>query len=56
MLVSKIVQLAQEIDNELEKLNHQTAYLASELAKEKTKNKQFLMRLKDLIEEELSYG
>lgn len=54
--MSKILQLAQEIDNELEKLHHQTDYLESELAKEKNKNRQFLVRLKDLIEEELSNG
>lgn len=54
--MSKILQLAQEIDDELEKLHHQTDYLADELAREKNKNRQFLMRLKDLIEEELSYG
>ena len=54
--MSKILQLAQEIDNELINLHHQTDYLENELAKEKTKNRQFLIRLRDLIEEELSYG
>ena len=52
--MSKILQLAQEIDEELEKLHHQTDYLTSELAREKNKNRQFLMKLKDLIEGELS--
>lgn len=52
--MSKILQLAQEIDNELKNLHHRTDYLATELADEKKKNKQFLMKLKDLIEEELS--
>ena len=54
--MSKILQLAQEIDDELENLHHQTDYLEHELAKEKSKNRQFLMKLKDLIEEELSDG
>ena len=52
--MSKIMQLAQEIDNELEHLQHQTDYLTNELVKEKNKNKQFLIKLKDLIEEGLS--
>ena len=53
--MSKIMQLAQEIDNELDQLQYRADYLTDELMKEKHKNKQFLMRLKDLIEEELSY-
>lgn len=52
--MSKILQLAQEIDNELTDLRHRTDFLASELAHEKNKNRQFLMKLKDLVEEELS--
>ena len=52
--MSKILQLAQEIDDELEKLRCQTGYLTKELANHKKKNKQLLMKLKDLIEEELS--
>ena len=51
--MSKILQLAQEIDEELENLHHQADYLAHELAHEKNKNRQFLLKLKDLIEEEL---
>ena len=47
--MSKILQLAQEIDEELENLHHQAGYLAYELAAEKNKNRQFLMKLKDLI-------
>lgn len=54
--MSKILQLAQEIDDELVNLHHQTDFLACELAKEKNKNRQFLMKLKDLVEEELSNG
>lgn len=53
--MGKILQLAQEIDNELERLHHRTSYLENELIKEQNKNKQFLRKLKDLIEEELSY-
>lgn len=53
--MSKILQLDQEIDDELANLHHRTDYLTAELRKEKNKNKQFLMKLKDLIEEELSY-
>ena len=52
--MSKILQLAQEIDDELENLRHQTDFLAHELAYEKKKNRRFLMKLKDLVEEELS--
>lgn len=52
--MSKILQLAQEIDGELENLHHQVNYLAHELEKEKNKNRKFLMKLKDLIGEELS--
>ena len=52
--MSKIMQLAQEIDSELEHLHHRTDYLTNELIKEKNKNKKFLMKLRDLIEEELS--
>lgn len=52
--MSKILQLAQEIDNELENLRHRTDYLAIELVNEQKKNRQFLLKLKDLIEEELS--
>ena len=51
--MSKILQLAQEIDEELDRLHHQTNYLAAELMKEKDKNRRFLLKLKDLIEEEL---
>lgn len=51
--MSKILQLAQEIDEELENLHHQADYLAAELEKEKNKNRRFLLKLKDLIEEEL---
>lgn len=52
--MSKILQLAQEIDGELENLHQQVNYLADELDNEKKKNRQLLMKLKDLIEEELS--
>ena len=52
--MSKILQLAQEIDHELENLHYQADYLTNELAREKNKNRKFLMKLKDLIEEELS--
>lgn len=52
----KILQLAQEIDNELENFQHRVYRLENELAVEKNKNRQFLMKLKDLIEEELSDG
>ncbi len=51
--MSKILQLAQEIDSELENLRHRTDYLEYELVNEKNKNRQFLLKLKDLIEEEL---
>lgn len=54
--MSKIMQFAQEIDSELENLHHRADYLTNELVKEKNKNRQFLMKLKDLIEEELSDG
>ena len=52
--MSKILQLAQEIDDELERLHHQNDYLAHELAHEKDKNRQLLMKLKNLLEEALS--
>lgn len=50
----KILQLAQEIDNELANFQHRVYQLENELAIEKNKNRQFLMKLKDLIEEDLS--
>ena len=50
--MSKILQLAQEIDNELKNLYHHTDCLENELLNEKIKKKQFLRKLKDLIEEE----
>ena len=52
--MSKILQLAQEIDGELKHLYHLTDHLTNELADEKSKNRQFLMKLKNLIEEGLS--
>ena len=52
--MSKILQLAQEIDGELEHLHYKIDFLANEFEKETNKNRQFLMKLKDLIEEELS--
>ena len=40
--MSKILQLAQEIDSELENLHHRADYLTNELVKEKIKISNFL--------------
>lgn len=54
--MSKIVEFAQAIEQELQDLRHRADYAESECCKEKEKRKQFLSALKDLIEEELSHG
>lgn len=51
--MSKILELAQEIDKEVHELHNETSYLFSELAKEKQKRKNLLEKLQSLIEEEL---
>lgn len=57
--MSRILALAQEIDNELDNLNNKNNYLATELYKEKEKNKKvtrlimdFLTELKEVVDNE----
>lgn len=57
--MSKILEFAQEIDNELHNLKHRNDYLENELSKEKDKNKKvtqlimnFLTELKEIVDNE----
>ena len=51
--MSKILELAQEVDKEINTLQHRAAYLENELHIEKEKRKRLLEKIKCLIEEEL---
>lgn len=57
--MSRILEFAQEIDNELNNLNFRNDYLENELSKEKDKNKKvtqlildFLTELKEVVDSE----
>jgi hypothetical protein len=57
--MSRILDFAKEIDNELNNLNHRNDYLENELSKEKNKNKKvtqlimdFLTELKEVVDNE----
>lgn len=49
--MSKILELAQEIDTELTSLKYRADYLENELYKEKQKNKQLLLALNNFVKE-----
>lgn len=51
--MSKILELAQAIEDEIQNLRYRADIMESELSKEKSKHKKFLENLKYLIEEEL---
>ena len=51
--MSKILELAQAVEDEIQELRCRTVYIEHELIKEKEKHKKFLKNLKCLIEEEL---
>lgn len=57
--MSRILEFAREIDNELNNLSHRNDYLENELYKEKDKNKKvtqlildFLTELKEVVDNE----
>ena len=57
--MSRILDFAKEIDDELNNLNHRNDYLENELSKEKDKNKKvirlimdFLTELKEVVDNE----
>ena len=52
-LMSKILELAKEIDKEIHDLKHREAHLENELQIEKEKRKRLLEKIKYLVEEEL---
>lgn len=49
--MSRILEFAQEIDNELNNLNHRNDYLENELSKEKNKNKKVTQLIMDFLTE-----
>ena len=51
--MSKILELAQEIDKEIDVLQHKVNYLENKLHIEKAKRKRILEKIKYLVEEEL---
>ncbi len=54
--MSKIVELAQEVEKEIKDLHHYIDFLAAQNNKERENKKKFLEQLKYLIEEELANG
>lgn len=52
--MSRILELAKEVDKEIDNLHHETDYLMSELDRERRKRKNILEKLQSLIEEELN--
>ena len=54
--MSKIIELAQEIEKEINDLHHRIDYLEMQNNKERENKKKFLEQLKYLIEEELANG
>lgn len=49
--MSRILDFAQEIDDELNNLNHRNDYLENELSKEKDKNKKVIRLIMDFLTE-----